>query len=276
MKWTAFKAYNWHEFCAVVAQREHVSGWNYSSQLSGRDEFTQTSGPAENLDLMRKGWPEGTQRIVAGVSALSAAQDDFAPQWAMDVCGAFPDVGAYLAGEIEHMHSPDMDAPAPPVLRLFVNGSYSSSVPAWQIENFGIGLLTLIDCLERDGRQIELVTQYTLQPTKPSRKGSSKRVASNEPPCCVQVTLKHAGEPMDLDRMAYALAHPSMLRRSVFAVLEQQHSYAPLGPRYGFPQDFPEAAKEPDSVYLPRLSTYLYELDSPALALASLRRYVEA
>jgi len=275
MKWTAFKAYNWTDFCATVAQREHVSGWNYSSTLPGREDFTQVSGPAENLDLMRKGWPEGARRIIDGVTALSAAQDDMSPQWAMDVCGAFPDVGAYLAGEVEHMHNPDIDAPSAPVLRLFVAGGYSAMTEAWQIENYGIALLTLIDSLERDGRQIELVIGYTMQPTKPSRKGSTKRVASGEPPCCVQITLKQAGEQMDLDRMAYALAHPAMLRVSVFAAIEQHYSFAPLGPRYGFPWEFPNFAKEEGTVYFPRLCPAMYNLNSPASALESLRGLVE-
>lgn len=275
MKWTAFKAYNWYDFCAVVAQREHVSGWNYASQLEGRDDFTQTSGPAENLALMTHGWPEGARRIIDGVRTLEAAQDDSSPQWAMDACGAFPDVGAYLAGDIEHMHAPDVEQDAPPVMRLFVAGAYSSSVKTWQVENFGIALLTLIDSLERAGRQIELLWHGTMQPSKPSRKGSAKRVPSGEPPCCVQVTLKHAGEHMDLDRLAYALAHPSMLRRSSFAVMEQFREFAPLGPRYGFPWEFPNSAKEDDAIYFPRLNVELYNLSSPAGALESLKRYVE-
>lgn len=275
MKWTAFKAYNWHDFCAVVAQRADVSGWKSSSLSRGDLQWTGTYGPADNLDLMRKGWPEGTRRIVAGVSALQAAQDDSNPQWAMDACGAFPDVGAYLAGDIEHMHSPDMEQAAPPVLRLFVPGAYHSAIATYEIENFGIALLTLIDSLERDGRQIELIWQSTLLCTKPKRKGSAKRVSAGLPPCCLQVTLKHAGEHMDLDRLAYAIAHPSMLRRSSFAVMEQYFEFAALGETFGAPMDYPEAAKEPDAVYIPRLCPDLYNLNTPATALASLRRFVE-
>jgi hypothetical protein len=275
MKWTAFKAYNWHEYCAVVAQRPQVSGWKSSSLRQGDTEWTGTYGPAENLALMTHGWPEGTQRIVAGVSALTAAQDDFAPQWAMDACGAFPDVGAYLAGEVEHMHSPDMEQAAPPILRLFVPGAVASEIHTWQIENFGIALLTLIDSLERDGRQIELVWQMSAACTKPSRKGSKKRVFTGQPPCCVQVTLKHAGEHMDLDRLAYAIAHPSMLRRSSFAVMEQFFEFSALGDSFGSPMDYPEEAKDADAVYIPRLCTRMYTLSSPAGALESLRRYVE-
>jgi hypothetical protein len=275
MKWTAFRDYDWHNFCAVVAQRPQVSGWLTGSQHEGRDDWTGTSGPAQNLDLMRRGWPEGTRRIVAGVHALEATQDDMQPQWAMDACGAFPDVGAYLAGEVEYMHNPDMEQAAPPVLRMFVPGVVASHIDPWQIENFGIALLTLIDSLERSGRQIELIWQATLLATKPARKGSKKRVSAGLPPCGVQVTLKHAGEHMDLDRLAYAIAHPSMLRRSCFAVMEQYRDFAVLGPTFGAPLDYPEAAKEPDAVYIPRLCPDLFDLNSPARALASLRRYVE-
>jgi len=275
MKWTAFKAYNWHEFCAVVGQRPNVSGWKSSSLSHGDSQWTGTAGPAANLALMTHGWPEGTRRIVAGVSALTAAQDDLSPQWAMDVCGAFPDVGAYLAGDIEHMHSPDMELAAPPVLRLFVPGAYPSEIDPWQVENFGIALLTLIDSLERDGRQIELVWQMSAACTKPARKNSKKRVFTGQPPCCVQVTLKHAGEHMDLDRLAYAIAHPSMLRRSSFAVMEQFFEFAALGDNFGSPMDYPEEAKDPDSVYIPRLCPEMYRLTTPATALESLRRLVE-
>lgn len=275
MKWTAFKAYNWHDYCAVVAQRPNVSGWKSSSLSHGDEQWTGTRGPADNLALMTHGWPEGTRRIVAGVSALTAAQDDTSQQWAMDAAGAFPDVGAYLAGEVEYMHNPDMEQAAPPVLRLFVPGMYHSGIDLWQIENFGIALLTLIDSLERDGRQIELVWTSSLLPTKPARKGSKKRVSAGLPPCCVQVTLKRAGEHMDLDRLAYAIAHPSMLRRSSFAVMEQFFEFSALGETFGAPMDYPDAAKEQDAVYIPRLCPDMYNLDSPATALASLRRFVE-
>jgi hypothetical protein len=275
MKWTAFKAYDWHQYCEVVKQRPNVTGWKSSSLSHGDAQWTGTAGPAANIALMTHGWPEGTRRIVEGVNALQAAQDDTSPQWAMDAAGAFPDVGAYLAGEIEYMHNPDMEQPAPPILRLCLPGMYHSGIHLWQIENFGIALLTLIDSLERDGRQIELVWQSSLLCTKPSRKGSKKRVLAGLPPCCVEVTLKRAGEHMDLDRMAYAIAHPSMLRRSSFAVMEQFFEFAALGDTFGTPTDYPEEAKDPEAVYIPRLCPDLYDLSNPAGALASLRRYVE-
>jgi len=275
MKWTAFKAYDWATFCHVVERRENTTGWKSSSLNYDGEGWTGTTDLAENIDLMRKGWPEGTARIVAGVTALAAAQDDMAPQWAMDVCGAFPDVGAYIAGEVEHMHNPSMDAPAAPILRLFVPGSNSASVEPWEIENFGIALLTLIDSLERDGRQIELVWQMTALPTKPARKGSTKRVSAGLPPTSVQVELKRAGDQMDLDRLAYAIAHPAMLRRSCFAVMEQFYEFADLGSTFGAPLDYPEEAKEPDALYIPRLCPDLYDLSTPATALASIRRRVE-
>ena len=275
MKWTAFKSYDWSEFCDVVAKRAGSFGWQTGSQVHSLSGWNGTANFYENVQLLRSGWPEGRARIVAGVEALQATQDDWSPQWAMDAAGAFPDVGAYLAGDIEHMHNPDMEEPATPILRLSVAGVASSQIETWQMENFGIALLTLIDSLERDGRQIELTYQATMGITKPSRKGSKKHVWSGLPPCSVQVVLKHAGEHMDLDRLAYALAHPAMLRRSVFAVMEQHGEFAPLGEHFGSPIDYPDAAKDSEIMYLPRLCPELYDLNSPARALASLRPFIE-
>lgn len=275
MKWTAFKSYDWTQFCDVVTQRAGAFGWQSGSQVHSLSGWNGTANFYENVQLLRSGWPEGRARIVAGVEALQAAQDDYSPQWAMDAAGAFPDVGAYLAGDIEHMHSPDLEQPAAPILRLCVAGVTASTVEPWEMENFGIALLTLIDSLERAGRQIELSYHATMGITKPARRGSKKRIWAGLPPCTVQVTLKHAGEHMDLDRLAYAVAHPAMLRRSVFAVMEQHGAYSALGENFGSPIDYPSEAKDEETIYFPRLDPDLYNLNSPAMALETLRRYVE-
>lgn len=272
--WTAYKTYDWHSFCAMVEKRPTAFAWQEGSQLNYGDRWNGTDSFEDNVSLLRRGWPEGVARLVAGIEALSAMQDDVQPAWAMDAVGAFPDVGAYLAGDIEHMHNPDVEQPAAPVLRLCLNGSVSALVRPWQIENFGIALLTMIDSLERAGHQIELVWQAVLAQVKPLRRGSKKLVLSGLPPCGVEVALKHAGEHMDLDRLAYALAHPAMLRRSVFAVIEQHPRFSCLGDSFGTPRDYPAAAREPDSLYLPRLCTETYNLNTPATALASLQRIV--
>jgi hypothetical protein len=273
MKWSAFRAFDWAQFCELVESRPNVYGWTYGGAENRHDGWSGTETHAENVRLLRQGWPDGTARILQGVATLSATQDDWSPQWAMDVCGAFPDVGAYLAGEVEHMHSPDLDQPAAPPLRLYVNGSYSHKITTRQIENFGIALLTMIDALEREGRQIELVWHMTAGAVKPKRKGSKTLVWQNIPPFTAQTTLKQAGEHMDLDRMAYALAHPSMLRRSAFAIMEQFPEYAPLGDYFGAPTDYPSEAKTEDCVYLPRLSVDMYDLSTPATALAAVQAF---
>lgn len=275
--WSAFVQTDWATFAKHVDARLGLWGsvWNRSSMREDMDKYlaSHTASLEETCHIMRNGWSEGTARIVAGVETLNAQAQDWGTAWSMDVAGAFPDVGAFLAGEVEHMHAPDVETDSAPVVSIWLTGATSWKTKAHDMETFGVALLSFVDALEKQGKQLEIVWYSVGQPSKPSRKGSSKRVPVNCAPCTFNVVLKHAGEHMDVDRLAFALAHPSMLRRAYFAAVEQLPEFAVLGDNYGFPRDYPTEHRDANSVYLPTLDPDVYDLSSPARCLESIKAH---
>lgn len=71
----------------------------------------------------------------------------------------------------------------------------------------GAAVLSLADTLERRGFSTELRIVGNSQAG-----GQAFRYS---------IVYKRAGEPLDIDRAAFAIAHPSSMRRLAFAILEQ-------------------------------------------------------
>jgi hypothetical protein len=236
--------YSFSDFLARVQERLTAGAcWNDSS-LTGSHTFTKTKSMEHALHLCRKGWFEGAQKIISGLDSLEGATATIsrAPAVHYDVAGEVPDVAAYCAGECEHMMTfePDEENHAP-VVRIMFDGCYDGKTKTGQIENQGIALLSCIDALERTGRNVELIWS-----------GASKNRDRTMAYCC-DVTIKQAGEHFDVDRAAFALAHPSMLRRMWFACAELNPACEPLGYGYGVVKRLDAEHLEPGVWYLPSI-----------------------
>jgi hypothetical protein len=272
------KKMEWCEFVRRVADRPNAhSPWGDSSVYVRGSGWAGTKDFPDMMELLEKGWPEGTGRIQTELAALSfqtAHQRDEGTGWNMDVAGAFPCVASYLAGDFEYMHAPDVDSQRAPTRRVFVDGTHPSRLDPHQVENFGLAVLAMVDAWEQAGESIELVWHYTAQNIKPVSRVSSKyKLAGGWH--SLQVTLKRAGEHFDMDRLSFVLAHPSMLRRAAFAVAEQIPNFSTWVHLYGNSFPLPQEAREAGSVYLPRSMDVEDELYSPASALAALQSCAE-
>ena len=156
--------------------------------------------------------------------------------------GFVPNIGAYLTGHPNNMvNIRHTFKPMSKVLTIV----YNCSVPAFVKTNQMISAASKVACaistLEAKGYRVNVyVCSYV-------RNFSSK--AKNNAVGFI-IKIKDAGKPLDPLRIAYPLAHPSMLRRHGLAFYERA-SYALPG-TYGAPVDVPR--RELDMI----LSNYVY------------------
>ena len=154
-----------------------------------------------------------------------------------DVAGSFVDIGAYVTGEPECMVEfvPEPDSRMGRVIKIVVAGTASASIPAEWIRKRGIAVLALVDVIHKMGLGIELWWDESIEGS-----GSSLH--------CTTVKLHDSAEPLDINTVMFALAHPSMLRRLQFSVQEQSIKAKEQGVPHGYGR--------PTELHSPKLTDY--------------------
>jgi hypothetical protein len=91
----------------------------------------------------------------------------------------------------------------------------------------GAAVIALIDKLQEDPQNI---VELTLAEGADNAEGDFKNVIHY---------IKIGMSPIPLNDVAFMLAHPSMLRRFMFAVMEKENNYGYMG-NYGRPDEAPD------------------------------------
>mgnify|MGYP003627780715 CR=1 FL=1 len=201
-----FESGRWDDF--LTAAKSPPKGWKYrkgsrkvSEKFSGSKDFAEAMSMAEN------GWPEGRVAF-ADIAAQSVQQmEAVLPVVGYDVAGMYPSVPRFLGGDQECMvtHDPDINDRRH-IIPIYAGISASASNKKETIINRGAAIAGLIDRLETSGHSVQLVV--------------FEHSVADLIRYWGEYELKAAGEPLDLDMMAFALTHPSCLRRLHFAVME--------------------------------------------------------
>lgn len=203
-----------------------------SSERNGED-FTHTASLKDAANLAIKGWDECRPQVDALLSDLqdrinNVMSDHYVVQH--DVAGADVNMGLFMAGEPECMMQfvPEPEARMGRVVKVLVNGVTNASTNKDKIIQRGVSVLALVNTLHLMGVGIELWFESCIE-------GTDKRAYST----CVK--LHDSNQPLDIDNVMFALAHPSMLRRLVFSVQEQSkyqlQQRATRGGGYGYCHD---------------------------------------
>lgn len=232
--------HSWHDFLAAAQAPETIKG-------DGRHARDQWAGGSweEALRLAVDGWPvplADTHVSVATLrerAGLGTSVTTLEPAW--DVTGSEVDIGAYLAGVPECMVDavPRQTSRRGRIVAFLVPACYSNKTPHALIQNRGIALATLCSAIIAAGHGVEIWSGF-VGLLGDDRIHAVARVVS-------------AGEPLDLGRLIFAVAHPLMLRRLWFAVWDAEDPELAEWVRdenYGFPshclpEDLPEEVTDP-------------------------------
>jgi hypothetical protein len=172
------------------------------------------------MRLAEYGWTDATARATELTSALIDKVTSLVERerTTYDVTGRDFDVSMYLSGEPEHWYDFETlitEGQSTRIIRMVINGFVSCGVDTDVIIARGSAIAALIATLEVSGFRVE-VTHHT----------PFKRIG-------FRTIIKSADQPLDLDRLIFAVGHPSMFRRLMFSALEHNPQERASDRHYG-------------------------------------------
>ena len=201
---------SWGEFVSyALANPDHCAN------AAGNEGFYGTKSIDEAGKLAVTGWEKGakealeTRAVVERI--LGETNSSRAQKWGYELVGDVVDIGRYLTGEPEHWLTESTgESHTGRVVKIVANISVSCGVSKESIFRRGAALLAAIDAIEGAGKRCEVWLGYGATGSY----GSGKVVNFTAP-------IKLADQPLDQDRIAYALCHAACSRRLCFSVQAQ-------------------------------------------------------
>jgi hypothetical protein len=214
----------------------------------GRESFTGGCPDYPSaIKLGREGWSEGWESIRPIVDHyLSNMTSRIERQvWEYDVTGSILDVAAFCIGEPEHWQTSEptvAEGLGNKLIRVVCCIGARGMVDPECIRARGAAMTALVTLLEHAGHsvQVEAVSPAALN----SENGT--------PDLEVRVMVKAFGEPLDGPRLAFALSHPAMLRRLVFAI---RNNHPTMGREFSNGMGFSVNSVDRGDIYLPALTS---------------------
>ena len=245
-----YTADSWDQFINDLRTRK--TRWCDSSESTDDADWYGSRDWPEAIKFAISGHPAARAAIGAVTVKVTSAPE---PLWDVAPVGAFPCIPAYAAGVPEDMFTQSEDAPPvrSPIVRIAVNMSAASNVPAQHIVNRGAALVALIDRIQGAGRRVELIAFFH----------SSQEYDGSGDTYIWSVTVKRPEEQVDMDRIGLALATPIMLRRFFFRVMEFTTPRKVYG--YAYPKHFTNECAD-YHLTLPNISGSDYSTPEKAVA----------
>ena len=252
----------------TFADGQPSAGWgtpanSVASRETGdtREKWTGTASWQAAKDLAASGWDEGREKIAANLAAIfasGAAELNSGAAVEHAVGGAYPDVPLYVAGNVCHMVGEGDQLGEKPIVKFLINSSASCSVKADTIANRGAAVAALVDQVESSGSRCEIWVTFAT--------ATSGRFYA--PLVCA----KQAGDVLDIDAVAFSMGHPSMLRRVLFGIVENDpFTDGGYESTYGSVAKIPADAIPADVIHIGAL-TDANKYRTPADAMAEVRK----
>lgn len=234
----------------VESHKHHAS---YASNGNHNHAWTFGADLDAAIDLARRGWHAGNEQITRVRAAMPDARvNGRGGVWRNDVGGFIPNVPRAIIGLPDSMRRKVNGTNARGrVVSIAVNPSMSGGLDAGLRVNQGAAIVALIDSLESAGYRVHVTLDRVQTAT---RDRGVVRTACD---------LKQATEPLDVDRLAFWLAHPAALRRMFFNACEWITGYeknAEASGNSGQPNNYAtpdgvRAVHGEQVLYFPSLST---------------------
>ncbi|MDE2097925.1 MAG: hypothetical protein KGL39_11800 [Patescibacteria group bacterium] len=183
----------------------------------------------EALKQSEKGWPEGLKDISRELDDMRALNKiNSRPAYENSVAGFAPDIPRAVAGLPDSMLAQGAEhVKAKPVIHMLINSVFSCGIKHNTVLWRGAAVLSFIDKLEQEGHSVE-ITLYS----------HNRCFGVKGPYVDFMLTLKRAGESLDLDRMGYWLVSPTVHRRLFFRLCELHDIEGQYSGNYGRPENF--------------------------------------
>lgn len=235
----------WGDLIDYVKQPHPPDVYQQHSNEYGKN-WAGTNTLDEAIDIAVKGWEDGIKDARPIADALIDKLTDMVevPVIHYDVEGIDFDMARVNRGEpecwyrFEETLQDDMNSA---VVSIVVNGAATCTVDAKVIIRRGAVIVALIELLEFAGRKVSVTYEWTCHSDITFR-----------------TTVKTPSQPLDLSRLMFACAHPSMLRRLMFKALEMNpREHRAVGSGYSTPTESNE--KDRGNIYFKKMHTPEHE-----------------
>jgi hypothetical protein len=192
-----------------IAEKHSHSGVSESIRGFSR-HFHETKSWEECMNIARHGYQE-RERIKAIADAISVSASIKKPEILFDVTGDCGfEMGSVIAGIPECVmdwRETETKATGQQIVKIQVHTCYSAAIDKEAIKSRGAAICALVDAIETSGRRCEVEAVYYTVSSRDKQNTFS-----------FSVIIKHSDEPLEIDRLAFVLAHPDMQRRITFAL----------------------------------------------------------
>lgn len=202
------------------------------------------------VNLATNGWPEGMAKLQGAMDVLRTQGKG--KSRAYDVAGDYPIVARALAGVPDSMTRRVINnASRKPVIDLYISPVMTSQGKADNFILIGSAIVDFIDSLESSGYSVNLLTSVVSQ-----RNG---HMAGSVFP------LKTGGEALDIEKIIYFIAHPTLLRRLAFRDFQSKLQESELGNGMGrdISHDDHLSIAEKDSIMFVVSTSIVNSINSP-------------
>jgi hypothetical protein len=185
----------------------------------GRGGWYRSASFADALRLAREGWSEGREqasRFTASITDQVRGRMKVTEYEPVTV-GPIFDLGAYMQDEPQFMlmtTESERDMSNGGIVRIVIDVGVSAAVDADTLIRRGAAVIALVDALESQGRRCEVTATYC------AGRGTYDSRANGSMGLSIATVIKRAGDYVNMDVLAFAVAHPSSFRRLAFALYE--------------------------------------------------------
>lgn len=215
--------------------------WARHASVEADEWFTKTRSFEEAVDLMKNGWTDMAEKMTQKLKATPDMELMHQMRTVVSVAGFQPIIPLYLAGVPQNMVSKQMVPIKQKVINVTKSVDYAGNVSADTIVEESIKAMQIIKKLESQGYRVNLYIAL----------GSFRR--GTEISC--KVKIKNASEKLNVSKLAFPLAHPSMLRRLFLRWIEvNPHVTRDFVRGYGCPATYEQLKKAfPNDIILPAI-----------------------
>jgi hypothetical protein len=215
---------DWDQFLNQCEQPQvQLDGSSNEPERAGSN-FYGTRDLAHALQLAREGWPEGRQGLMEAKGELDNLMPGggFKPEFHFAESGDEVDIGRFLGHEPENMIEYEMQpftgGKGGRIVKLLINVTSGAFIGSKSIYHRGAAALAFTDLLESNGYKVEMwIGEVGIL----HRNKDTDERAKTGHDLFIRSLIKPAGQSFDLDRLAFALCHPSVQRRLFFRIYEQ-------------------------------------------------------
>lgn len=252
-------------FLDTCRQPMKIGGTYRKSREVSRGDWFMSKDYDEAEKFAREGWKKGREDVEAMMASFAAVVASVKRQEIRyELSGGTVDIGRYLSGEPEcfaEWTDSESDIVGPKMIHIVFNFTVSGGISTETIRLRGAAIAALIQAFELAGRRVKLTLVVCVQP---------EQYGFHDKLMLVRINAKEYDQPMQIDQVAFTLAHAAMLRRFYFSFVEQlpsdyAHAFG-ANSSYGHIQEVPLTEDRGD-IYMPQARYSDPQWDSKARAI---------